>query len=73
MKRWISRNNRCPHCSADTGVDELKELKGLEMLTAASVLNEDSEVQGSEQHPQYYEESSDNDFEIPRSRMHLNM
>ena len=54
-------------------MDQLKELKGLEMLTAARVLNEDSKVQGSEQHPQYYEESSDNDFEIPHSRIHLNM
>ena len=43
VQRWISRNNRCPHCSADTGMGQLKELKGLEeMLTAARVLNEDS-------------------------------
>ena len=74
VQRWISRNNRCPHCSADTGMGQLKELKGLEeMLTAARVLNEDSEVQGSEQHPEYYEESSDDDFETPRPRIRLNM
>ena len=70
VQRWISRRNRCPHCSADKGLAQLKELKGLEMLTAARVLNGDSEVHESvsEQHPQYelIEESSDDDFATPR-------
>ena len=76
VQRWISGHNRCPHCSADTGLGQLKELKGLEeMLTAAKVLNGDSDMQESvyEQHPQYesIEESSDDDFETPRIRLNV--
>lgn len=73
VQRWISSNNRCPHCSANTNLGQLKELKGLEeMLTAAMVLN--GEVQESEQHPEYssiHEESSDDDFETPRVRLNM--
>ena len=73
VQSWISRNNRCPRCSADTDMGQFEELKELEEMLTTRVLNEDSEVQGSEQHPEYYEESTDNDFETPRPCIRLNM
>ena len=72
VQRWISSNNRCPHCSANTSLSQLKELKLEEMLTAAMVLN--GEMQKSKQHPEYssiHEESSDDNFEIPHVRLNM--